>query len=429
MSILNSRIRYNATGMVKSGFVIIIPILLALYLSWINRYFYFDDTLIYVRYVKNFINGYGLVYNKGEYYNGLTSPLFTYLSVGIAYILNNVILAINFLSALFLVLSIYTYHKIFSSVSNPLFTGIVSLLLVTLPYTYLVFGMETFLFIFLIGLSIQLFLQEKYGYLLTTLALLVLTRSEGVFLVVALIFEHFRLRRKFPQVNYFFIPIILVSVNFLFTYNYYGAFMSASGLAKIWQGRSGLWGDSGFIFITGSTYLFDWIFHGNKFFLTGLSLCSVLGVFSVGKKSLNFIVILFLALLLSFYTFLNIPNYHWYDAPFVVFLLYYAGVGGGAIYSVLTNYFKVKKVVILTLILSSLMYCTYNCASHLNLGAPHHPYEQIGLWLKNNTPGDASVAMVEIGIVGYFSNRYIIDILGLVNPFNAKYIGEKKFDK
>jgi len=135
--------------MVKSGFVIIIPILLALYLSWINRYFYFDDTLIYVRYVKNFINGYGLVYNKGEYYNGLTSPLFTYLSVGIAYILNNVILAINFLSALFLVLSIYTYHKIFSSVSNPLFNGIVSLLLVTLPYTYLVFGMETFLFIFL----------------------------------------------------------------------------------------------------------------------------------------------------------------------------------------------------------------------------------------------------------------------------------------
>ena len=50
----------------RSKLLVIIPILFALYFSWLNRYFYFDDALIYARYIENFMNGYGLVYNKGE---------------------------------------------------------------------------------------------------------------------------------------------------------------------------------------------------------------------------------------------------------------------------------------------------------------------------------------------------------------------------
>lgn len=37
--------------------------------------------------------------------------------------------------------------------------------------------------------------------------------------------------------------------------------------------------------------------------------------------------------------------------------------------------------------------------------------------------------MVEIGIIGWYSNRPIIDILGLVSPLNARFIGERKFEE
>ena len=51
------------------------------YLAWINRNYQLDDALIYLRYVRNFLNGEGLVYNPGEYFNGLTSPLYSYLVI------------------------------------------------------------------------------------------------------------------------------------------------------------------------------------------------------------------------------------------------------------------------------------------------------------------------------------------------------------
>ena len=52
------------------------------------------------------------------------------------------------------------------------------------------------------------------------------------------------------------------------------------------------------------------------------------------------------------------------------------------------------------------------------------PYADIGIWLKENTEAESSVAMVEIGTVGWYSDRHIIDILGLTNKYNADYIAE-----
>ncbi|MBL0011441.1 MAG: hypothetical protein IPP22_11535 [Nitrosomonas sp.] len=54
----------------------------------------------------------------------------------------------------------------------------------------------------------------------------------------------------------------------------------------------------------------------------------------------------------------------------------------------------------------------------------HEDYASIGSWLKENTNINSSVAMVEIGTVGWYADRYIIDILGLTNKYNADYIAD-----
>jgi hypothetical protein len=256
----------------------------------------------------------------------------------------------------------------------------------------------------------------------------VLTRNEGVFLVVALMIEHFRLRRKFPDVRYFILPIFILVAHLIFNYSYYGAFLPETGSAKIYQGMSGLWGIEKPIFITKSDYLIDWVFGGNLIVFYTLLFMAFLGVYGIGISSLNVIVIIMLLLLLLFYSSLNIPNYHWYNAPFLFFMFMYAAEGLNVVRDLFNKVICNKKVCIILIMLIAI--CPiYNNFNNLRFGKSNHPYVEIGKWIKNNTSKDASIAMVEIGMVGYFSDRRIIDILGLVNPYNAKFIGEKKFGK
>jgi len=63
-------------------------------LTYASRHFMIDDALIMARYVQNAVNGNGLVFNRGEYVNALTSPLFSYVLVGVSWLLQgNVLLA------------------------------------------------------------------------------------------------------------------------------------------------------------------------------------------------------------------------------------------------------------------------------------------------------------------------------------------------
>jgi hypothetical protein len=47
-------------------------------------------------------------------------------------------------------------------------------------------------------------------------------------------------------------------------------------------------------------------------------------------------------------------------------------------------------------------------------GARDQVYRAVGLWLKENTPEQATVALVDVGTVGFISDHTIIDLAGLV---------------
>ena len=53
-------------------------------------------------------------------------------------------------------------------------------------------------------------------------------------------------------------------------------------------------------------------------------------------------------------------------------------------------------------------------------------YKAAGEWLYKNTPQNVKVAGVEIGHLGWYSKRYTVDILGLVNPGLAEFIGKRE---
>ena len=50
-------------------------------------------------------------------------------------------------------------------------------------------------------------------------------------------------------------------------------------------------------------------------------------------------------------------------------------------------------------------------------------YQRAGTWLRDNTPPDASVGTLEVGIIGYYAERTMFDFAGLLQPDVAQLLG------
>jgi hypothetical protein len=46
-------------------------------------------------------------------------------------------------------------------------------------------------------------------------------------------------------------------------------------------------------------------------------------------------------------------------------------------------------------------------------------YRDLGIWLREHTPADSTVAAMEIGVMGFFSERRFLDFLGLTSIESA----------
>ncbi len=419
----------NIVGVIISS----CALLILFYFSYLNLGFQIDDALIYQRYIQNFLEGKGLVYNEGEYFNALTSPLYTYLATFISILfLGHIQFATIFLATLLYAITFITLIKLFSNYQPLPIVALGALMLVSFPYIYFVYGMETPLFLCLIALCLYSFEKENVFYLGIFCALLLVTRSEGIFLILALAVEHFRQRRPFPALKNFLIPIAIIICIFSFNKFYYGSALAETGMAKVYQGRSGLWGE--FPAFSLIDYQIGWFFYNSWIKFKLIISLAILGIIGLGFSSINFVIILFLMFYTGFYVFLNIPNYHWYYAPYYLFSFFYIPFGLYWLYhctmQVKDFIFKTLSIIALSFLIYYLSYATFNTTKqHNQIGDVNHTYKDIGVWIKENTPPTSKIALVEIGHVGLYSDRYIIDILGLVNHSNARFFGERKFSE
>ncbi|MGV3723837.1 MAG: hypothetical protein ACO1SX_23315 [Actinomycetota bacterium] len=54
-------------------------------------------------------------------------------------------------------------------------------------------------------------------------------------------------------------------------------------------------------------------------------------------------------------------------------------------------------------------------------------YRSMGVWLQRNTPAEAVVATPEVGYIGYFSRRRILDLAGLCSPEVIPYLKRRAY--
>jgi len=411
---------------------IVATLFISCYFAFIMKDYTSDDALIYYRYIQNCLDGKGLVYNVGERFNGLTSPLYTYLSLGTAALFQNILYTQIGLGALFLFLtSVMLIPLLKDDLPSPLLI-VLPPLLASSVFFYKTFGLETMLFLFLTVLALLLYIKQKYFLLSVISTLLLLTRGESIFLLFTLLFFHFRDRRGTLSFKLLFVPAGILGIHFIFMYLYYGSFLPHTLTAKIAQGKSGCWGR--FAFLHHSQFFFEWYFGQSFWLISLLAATAVMGLYSIAKSRLIMIMTIFLTLYCMFYIVLNIPDYFWYYGYLFLMLYIFFVLGMKTLYRIFAamKNSKLRKTGygIITAVFM-FVFLKQLTISHANLNNAHGQteYITIGKWIETNTEPNAKIACIEIGHIGWYSKRYIIDILGLVNPYNAEFIGKRKFDE
>jgi arabinofuranosyltransferase len=398
---------------------------------WLNRHFQLDDALIYYRYIENALQGHGLVYNIGEYFNGLTSPLYTYLSLVFAYFIKNIQnsqVILNFILASFwgIVLLYYLKDKV-----QKIFLFLIPLFVAAHPFFSMVLGLETHLFILLSIGAMLLYEKENYFWLGIVSTLLLLTRGESVFLLAAMGLQHICSKKPLPKWHCWIIPLIILSTNYGFNKIYYEAFLPDTFSAKTNQGLSGLWGAWPIFLHAG--YQIEWFFGGSRLLALIYLVLALTGSYYLCKKSEFRIIFLYLFFYTAFYVFLNIPNYHWYYSMYYFFASVFVIFSFEFFYQKLRLFrvFRNREKILYAVLIFSAAALSIPFIK-LNIGltrysGPHSDYKKIGLWMRDTLGKESKIATIEIGTIGWYSKLYVIDILGLTHPENARYIGEKRF--
>lgn len=404
---------------------IIIGILLAV--LFMSRSY--DDPYITYRYADNLRRGFGFVYNSGERVQSTTTPLFTLLLAGLSPVWGNLPHLANLIGALSLAAGGLLLWEL-AAIWNAPWAGWTGLLLYPLfPLAITTLGSETPLYIaFCLGAFVAYY-RKRYMFTAVCAALAVLTRPDGMLVAIILAVDFtLRLHREIPWKAIVLFFVILLPW-FLFAWAYFGSPLPATLVAKQQQGAMAV----SQRFTQGFMSTFGW----NKSWRNALE--AVLALLGLGfviyraRQWLGFVawpVLYFVA-----FSLLGVSRYFWYYTPLVPGILILSGLGLQAIaglpmrpppgwksFVVLFRNLPIRLHLRIAPVLSAvilIVLCFTRVRGLLRLQGPDARFEiyrAAGRWLAVNTAEDATVGALEVGILGYYSRRPMVDFAGLIQP-------------
>ncbi len=430
--------------------------ILAIILYYYSKAFDFiqDDSFITFRYVKNFTEGNGLVFNIGERVEGYTCFLWVIVLAGVKSLGFNFISASQVLGIISSMLTLlFTYlisSKIFPKDKGAAFNLVFSLAAVTFlasngSFAYwAVSGMETGLFGCLITLGVYLYLRElKDGtdsIPLSSLAFLFasLTRPEGnlIFAVTVIHKIIYTVKYKKPDLtsqtskltsrnNLIWIGIYVIpALIFMgWRYSYYGYLLPNTFYAK--TGSSLEYYSAGLDYTW--TFLKSYGFYG---------LFVLIALYTLTSKE-RFYNYLYLVMIFAVFTLYVIfvggdvlrPNRFFVPIMPVFFILVQEGL------AMLTGLFDKKREMALGAIVgiaftAGLSYYTYSKEAEIIKGYADlekglvEKMKITGNWLKNKQQQAGrplTVAATTIGAISYYSDVILVDMLGLTDKEVAHF--------
>jgi len=399
----------------------------------------YEDSFITFRYAENLANGYGLVYNIGEKVYGTTTPLFAIILaffnvLGISCVVSS--LVINLISEGITSIIVYKFLKDYSKGIIPV---IISLLFVFSPsnISWSIQGMETAFFSAVIALSFYFLYQRRYLPALMFGFLSSMIRIDGLSVAI-IIFIFVFIEEKTNAIKLLVLPLLIFITWLVFLYFYFGNILPNSMIAKLILYS----GHQSSIFPNIELLL-------AKFFIMGyysssiITLLFILGSIIVFKNRIRlypmvtWFVIYYLALIIS-----KTTIFGWYLIPPLFAFISVAGIGIIFILQYFQRIFILNKKVLYVLALSGVIFfSTLTLFLKIKQISKEREYEltirsKIGMYLNENTPDNSTIFLEPIGVIGYYSERYIYDDAALISPefleinkLPSAYAAESRYKK
>lgn len=394
----------------------------------------YDDPFITYRYAENLSRGLGMVYNPGERILSTTTPLFTILLSLPSILWSNTPQLARLIGALSLALGGLLIWDLARSWKIPAVGWAGLLLYPTFPLLVSTLGSETPLYLaFCLG-AFAFYARQKYSLTAALAALAVLTRPDGALVPLLLAADYvLRVRRPIPW------PAVIVFLSitlpwFIFAWAYFGSPIPVTLAAKQHQGAMTISQRFGPGFLTiARGYAKRW-----QYWLEAA--LALLGIFLMALRARRWALFLtWTTLYFLVYSILGVSRYFWYYAPLVPGFVAAVGLGISAVsrQPLAVSYLpsatgeKESNTSDRRSVSSSRFSTIMPVAVVALLGVAQignlwqlrqQPdqrilaYRAVGEWLKENTPQDSWVGALEIGMIGYYAQRQMVDFAGLIQP-------------
>lgn len=301
-------------------------------------------------------------------------------------------------------------------------------------------GFELRLFALLLTVALMLYTSKHDIWAGVAVGLLFLTRGEGILLLVAFGLNEFfrvpanqRLTAYRPAIERLVKMVVGFGMVFLawaiFALSTVGAILPNTFQAKIAQVvflrthpnfATGIlpaladWSPIGMV-ETGIGNISLWI------------VVAVLGLVYAFLHRRQLLLLFYWVVIFIFgYAVISVPNYPWYSAPIQFTLTVFAGLCIGSLPNLFRMAGKEAKISRLQPVgvvfgVICLFVVSYNGYDHTIPdekleGVKHADYQHLSEWLNTHTDPDSTVAYYEIGYINWYTDREVIDLLGLTNP-------------
>lgn len=397
--------------------IAVIAVLVRL-LIWRSTHSTAEDFYITLRYAENLAHGCGFVYNVGERVLGATTPLYTLLLAGAAALRLDPVAAGKLLNILADGGTCFLLARLLSALKRPTAGAAASLLFAatSTPINFGTDGMETGL-VTLTGLcAIYAAVRGRSLLLWLSLAVLFLLRVDGIALAVFLIGGWMWERRRI-DLRHAVLALSIVAPWLLFAALYFGSPIPESVTAKL-------------VVYSHSRTTADNLPYFHRQFTEGapqllLTLACLVGMAVAWRRYPGMRApILWMLVYYSIMLASHVPPFGWYFVPPLPVYYACACIGFAAGADLLLRRLPPGRVPAWTgpaLVLLLALPLFYHVRSIRNDIAAAQRLEDtvrkpLGLWIADYTPPTDHLMLEPIGYIGYFSHRYVLDVVGLVSP-------------
>jgi hypothetical protein len=389
----------------------------------------YDDPYITYRYAENIARGAGFIYNAGEKLLSTTTPGFALLLAGIS-LLGGADLhaAAVLIGCISVGVGSAASYLLAISWGRPRAAWALLVLYPTSLLLLQTLGSETPLFLALSLVALAAYARRQWIITAIACAVAVLMRGDGALLVGLLAVDILwksraalwtgRLRELVTSTSVAALVLftLILTVWAVWATAYFGAPLPVTLAAKRAQGVMAI----STSFFTGLNslprYLPDWL-RWPEIALAAFGLWIALT-----RRRAALLPLLWTAAYVVAYSVLGVTRYFWYYAPIVPGFLICLALGLDGLFERFQG--RRGARIALGALLAALLvgHAAQTAAAAARTDPRYRIYRAAGEWLHEHAAADARIGMLEVGIIGYYAERTVVDFAGLLQPDVAAQI-------